>query len=60
MNGISDYIKDRYGICELSESTGKCDCLHQQKEQKFCKHYTPIIATSWETMIEIAKKRYSK
>ena len=60
MNEIRDYIKDRYAICELSEHTGKCDCLYKQKEQKFCKHYIPIIANSWEDTIEIAKKRYGK
>ena len=57
---ISQYLREHYGVCLQSETTGECPCLFHKRNQHLCEHYTPVIAKSWEDMMERAKSMYTQ
>jgi hypothetical protein len=58
MDDLKDYLQSRYGTCRQAETENKCDCLFKHLNQSLCPNWTKTTATDWQTMIDIAKKKY--
>lgn len=57
---LAHYIQSRYGTCTQLETTGKCRCLCDHKDQRLCSDYKQTTASTWEELAELGKKRYQE
>lgn len=53
--GLSDYIADNYGTCNLIE----CQCLRKNIWiGRECPFWIPTHARTWKELLDIAKRQY--
>lgn len=58
---IKRYIQAHYGQCIFAQETGKgCACLRGQRyaDQSVCPDWSPVTASSWAELFELAVSRY--